>query len=685
MPKSSIPVTKLLVMKNFNLFLALFFSSVVAFAQKPPIKFGKVSKDELKMEQYDKDPDADAVVLCDYGTADIEYDKMNSSWKVSYFRICRIKIFNTNGFKWATEVVPLYDYNGTNENLSRLKGYTYNLEKGKIVKTKLSKDNVFDEEYSKHYDAKKFTLPNVKEGSVIEYKYNIYSDVWFNLKKWEFQKAIPVKWSEYQVNIPEYLHFLHLTQGFESFEINEEKEMNKILASSIHYVDHKYHWAAKDLPGLKEEKLITSPNNFYLQIDFQLAGYKDTYGAYHDYLGTWSKVNKELLEDEDFGRNLKTRGFYSDVIDNIKSKYEKPEEIAYAIYRHISEHMKWNGTRSKFSDTNIKKSYNEKTGNSAAINFLLISMLKSAGIPAKPVITSTVDHGYINPVYPILDKYNYLLAEANINGKLILMDATEKNLPLGVLPYRALNKMGRRIEEGMGNWVNITPNKGADVTFYAVLDLNENGSLSGNVELKKDGYSAIEARNKVLLDGEDKYLKDFKEEQTDWEITEYEMENEADIFKDLKEKFNLKLSKPVTKAGDILYVNPIISQQFDENPLKQENRKLPVELIYPHSYNYIMVINIPEGYVVDEMPQTARFRLPDNAGYFSYNVNQTQNRIQIMSKLNITKTTFASNEYPYLKEFFNQIFAKHSEQLVLKKESISDAGDTKLSDETDNE
>lgn len=43
------------------------FVSFFAIAQKPPIKFGDVAMDVLKMQVYDKDTSAAAVVLADYG------------------------------------------------------------------------------------------------------------------------------------------------------------------------------------------------------------------------------------------------------------------------------------------------------------------------------------------------------------------------------------------------------------------------------------------------------------------------------------------------------------------------------------------------------------------------------------------------------------------------------------------
>lgn len=46
--------------------LAVLFAAT-AEAQKPPIKFGDVPIEQLKMKRYEKDTSASAVVLADYG------------------------------------------------------------------------------------------------------------------------------------------------------------------------------------------------------------------------------------------------------------------------------------------------------------------------------------------------------------------------------------------------------------------------------------------------------------------------------------------------------------------------------------------------------------------------------------------------------------------------------------------
>ena len=414
------------------LLMTCFFS----YAQKAPIKLGDVPKQEIEMKEYTPDPDANAVILCDYGYSEILYN-MQSGWENHLKRICRIKILNDDGYNWATEEVMLYHDGNVKESISQIKGFTYNIDKGKIVKSKLDKGDIFREEASEYYDRVKFTMPNVKEGSVIEFSYTVTSDYLTILDRWKFQNTIPVKWSEYIVSIPEYLTYLKNSQGFAPFHSYETTrklrninwtETNRGFTSlsgstpssvsnhKIDYHDVVHHWIAKDLPALKDENFVGNINNYHLGVDFQLSSYKTFSNQINNVLSDWVQVNKKFEEDyENFGPNMRKRSFYKDITEKIISEFDEPMLRTAAVYSFVCQHLKWNGINSKIPSQNIRKTYDERTGNSADVNALLVSMLRAVEINADPVIISTIDHGIVHPTIPIVDQYNYMIARVLID------------------------------------------------------------------------------------------------------------------------------------------------------------------------------------------------------------------------------------------------------------------------------
>lgn len=472
-------------MKNYlktTALIAILTICIDSYADKPPIKLGAVSKQEIEMKTYEADPDADAVVLCDYATLSFNFDTNERQWENSLKRICRIKIFNDDGYKWATESVLLYDDNNLEESISQIKGFTYTLENGKTIKTKLSKGDIFREKASKNYTRVKFTMPNVKEGSVIEFSYSVRSNYLTILKRWQFQKSIPVMWSEYIVSIPDYLTYLKNTTGFESFFIYETSSRSKSFTETqttrashsslqgqtsgsmtqkkTNYRDDVMRWVTKDMPALKDENFVGNYNNYLMSVDFQLSNYRNLNNENQRVLSDWPGLISKFINDySEFGPNMKKKSFYKDVTNQIISEYQDPAERTAAVYNFVSQHMKWDERERYIPSQSIKKSYAERTGSCADINALLVSMLRAVDIAADPVVISTIDNGLVHPVYPIISKYNYLIVRATIDGKSVLLDATEKDLPFGLLPYRCLNQRGYAISKTKPGWVDLTPIK----------------------------------------------------------------------------------------------------------------------------------------------------------------------------------------------------------------------------------
>lgn len=669
--------------------LLLFFICSFSFAQKPPIKLGDVSKSDIEMKIYEPDQSADAVVLCDYGYLSFKYNITEGQWENTLKRICRIKILNNDGYKWATERISLYDNNKIEQSISGIKGFSYNIENGKIQKTKLSKDNIFIEKSSTYYKRAKFTMPNVKEGSVIEFSYTILSNYLTTLDSWRFQKSIPVKWSEYIVNIPEYLTYLNNSQGFEPFHKFEnsskyrtinwtstQRASNTLYSSqkgsvSSHKIDYRddvYHWIAKDVPALKDENFVGNFKNYLLSVNFQLSIYKTFSDDEHIILKDWPRVVSAFLYDEvDFGPNMRKRSFYKEITNQIILDFQDPIERTTAVYNFVSRHMKWNKKEWYMPSKNIKESYNDKTGSSADINGLLISMLRAVEIDADPVIISTIDHGLVHPIYPIMSKYNYLIARVKIGDKSILLDATETDMPIGMLPYRCLNQQGYAISKTNPGWVNLQPAKGKVKSTMCVFALDEQGLLMGDIINKIEGYSALNIRKKLIRDGEDKYVEKLKNSHTEWSFEKIDIDVSEANSQSVKEKFQLEVNNEAESMGNMIYINPIISGKISENPLKQEKRKLPIEFIVPVKNNYRLTLTIPEGYEVDEIPESINVSTPDKTANLKYIVRVTGNKIQLTHSWQIKKSFYPQTKFGELKEFYALLVSKQNEQIVLKK------------------
>ncbi|MEO8771879.1 MAG: transglutaminase domain-containing protein [Ferruginibacter sp.] len=425
---------------------------------KSKAKFGNVTEDDFKQTVYSIDSNANAVVIADIGSTEIVgNDKGNFS--LQFKKFTRIHILNKNGYDAAKIEIGIYTNEDQEEKLNSLKAVTYNLENGKITETKLDKDNVFKVKISKHLILKKFTLPNIKEGCIIEFQYEILSDFIFNLQPWEFQGNYPRLWSEYKVDIPSFYRFITLSQGYQPFFIKSNKDGSGVYTvtdlNGTQATEHTtfttgttlYRWVMKDVPALKEENYTSTINNHISRIEFQLSALAAPFNP-KNVMASWPEAATDLLKDEDFGESLrKDNPWLNDFMPAAVNGAVNDLDKARNIFAWLRDNMTCTNHNRKYIETSLKTVLKTRNGNEAEINLLLTDMLKKAGLNADPVILSTRSHGIVYALYPLLDRFNYVITRLQVNNNDYYLDASQPGLGFGKLTNDVYNGHARVINE----------------------------------------------------------------------------------------------------------------------------------------------------------------------------------------------------------------------------------------------
>ncbi|HMG90697.1 MAG TPA: DUF3857 and transglutaminase domain-containing protein [Chryseolinea sp.] len=641
----------------FGLLLALSFQTLNA--QKSPIKFGEIPLEDLKMTRYDKDSSAAAVMLTDYGEAYITASSIESS--LQFERHVRIKILKKEGMEWANGSIALFHVGAGGEKVTNLKAATYNLENGKVVESRMSKDNSFKEKFNKNINLQKFTLPNVKVGSVIEYSYTVSSEYLSNFPDWKFQHDIPVRLSEYWALFPEFFIFEKYMQGYvpvTSYEVKSKP--------SADFQVQAHHYVSKDVPAFKAEPFMTSEDNYVSKINFALAYINYPSGASKEIMGSWAKLNTELLESESFGKIIKGSGFLKKKAEEITTGITDPMQKVSAIHSYVKNTLEWDDEKDYLA-SNLKKVFDEdKKGTSGDINLALASMLEKINIPVDMVLLSTRDHGFVRKEYPMSSQFNYVICRAKVGDKTILLDATDKHLPMQLLPERCLNGEGLVISATNHGWINIETKSKSRTAVSGEFVVLDNGALTGKMNYTSEGYDAHRYRKAFLAKGEQEYVKDFLADKS-WTVEKSEFQHVKEIDQNLVQVHAVTVQEQSTVAGEMIYINPFVDMRVKENVFKLEKREYPVDYGSPVEKLYMCKISVPEGYVVDELPKSFVIKLPNNSARYVYNMAQAGNFITLTSNLQINNSLFSQDEYPLLREFYTQLVAKQAEQIVLKK------------------
>jgi hypothetical protein len=524
----------------------------------------------------------------------------------------------------------------------------------------MAKDGVFKEKFNRNINLQKFTLPNVKEGSIVEYSYTVSSDFLTNFPNWQFQYDIPVRWSEYWAVFPEFFTFEKYMQGYIAPTSYEAK--NK---SGVEFNTTAHHWISKNVPAFKAEPFMTSESDYVSKINMALSYISFPGQPLQQIMGTWDKLNTTLLESESFGKAVTGSNFLKKKAEELTIGMTDPLQKTKAIFNFIQATIEWDGEKDKYVD-NLKKVFDDKKGTTADINVMLASMLEKVNVPVDMVLLSTRDHGFIRQQYPMTDQFNYVICLVTIGDKKLLLDATDKYMPMGILPERCLNGMGLIISKLRHGWLDIAPMAKARTVIMTELAINDKGELKGKVNYTCDGYDAHRLRNSYHRKGEGDYVKDFLSDKN-WEVGKTEFQNIIAIEQSAKQGHEFSISEYGMLAGDVLYINPFVTGQTKENIFKLPVREYPVDFGSAMEKIYMSKIAIPDGFSVDELPPPKIITLPNGAAKYTYNVSHIGNSLNVVSSLQINKSLFLQDEYPNLREFYNQLVAKQAEQIVLKK------------------
>jgi hypothetical protein len=661
-------------MKKIIIIIVLFALSVKVHAQS--LELEKVTKAQLEEKVHQVDTSAVAAILFKKARTIFIYNPKDGFSTKTEFSI-KIKIYKKAGMSWANFEIPYYvGYeNLKKEYVTIQKAYTYNLENGKVVKQRVSGEGKFKEKVNELWETKIVAFPNVKEGSIIELKYEFVTENLSELPVFQYQYKIPVDYAQYVTEIPGFYLYQAIKSGYVNVTVND-----KIEEASIEYDNNSLHtgtnylnyqqihtiYEVANVPALIEENYVSNIGDYYGKIEQELKTIQFPNTPVKQIATSWESVAKSIYEEKEFGGELGKINYFLNDLKKITDKTDSKEERLKAIYEFVKSKMNWNGKNGYYTRKEIETAYQEATGNVAEINLMLISMLKMGGLDASPVLLSTRDNGV--PLFPNRSKFNYVIASVFLNGKQYLLDATDKFCTINNLPDRDLNDKGRLInKDGSSSEIDLMPTYNSLYNMNVLSKIDSNGELSGQIREQYFDYQALRFREKYSGISKESYLE--KEEKTypGLEIENYELKNEKIINEPVIETYTFKNKSAVEIIGDKMYLSTMLYFFTKENPFKQDNRQYPVNFSFPSKDKYLILIDIPEGYIVESLPKPTSIGVDNEYLTFNFSATNTDKKIAITINFEINESVIPSGHYETLKQFFKLKIEKENEKIVLKK------------------
>ncbi|WP_291121327.1 DUF3857 domain-containing protein [Empedobacter sp. UBA7248] len=657
-------------------------ATVSSFAQD--VKFGKLSKQDFEKTKSTIQADAPAEVLYADGNYKVSFNTNQGGVEQTKKVFYRIIVFDKD--KTPDDVlkveIPLRKNSGSDQDkLITLKAVTYNLENGKIIEQKVEKKDIFLDKVHRFMDIQTFTFPNVKNGSILEYTYEIISPFYGNTDTWYFQQSIPVVASNFTMQNQEYFNYQQdLRGGFapkistnskeDNYTIHNKRESDiygrTTQNSSIDNAKMKINtqtYSLTNLPSYSREAYVLNPRNMLASVQFELASFVAPGRTSESFSTTWDRIGKDLMDHEEFGRQLNGNNFLDETVNTTIAGKSTNIEKAQAIFDYVKNNIAWNDYLGQYTDKGIRKAFNEKSGNSADINLMLTTMLRKAGLDANPIVLSTLQNGIINYSFPSRSKLNYVIVGTTIDNEFYLMDATDKNAQINLLPIRAINDRGFMVNDKGIKEVPLRNSVMTNDKISITADLKADGKLTGTYSNVRDNYFYMFDKSEIADDPK-AFEKEFVEDYN-FEISDFKtQDNKQNV---IRHQFKFDDIK-VDVAGNKILFNPFLFIANTKHNLNLDQRNYNIEFGAPTTNTNTVKIKIPEGYKVESLPTEKQFTMPDQAGGYAYNVIEKDGFIVAQAQKVIPYSILPAQYYKPLKEFLTNIINAESQQVILVKQ-----------------
>ncbi|MDC8004441.1 transglutaminase-like domain-containing protein [Aureisphaera galaxeae] len=640
---------------NFRIYctlISLLLISTLTAQKKKEVAFGKPSQEELFMKTYPDDPEAAAVELYSQGKVSVILNE-HRYLQIKKVVHKKIKVLNVDRFKGATIEIPYYKEGKSGMVVKDIKAVThYN-----GTMTYVSGKDIFTKDPYENWRFETFTFPNVKNGSILEYTYTVESP-YFHTYEWEFQGDYPTIYSEFISEIPgNYTYRIGLFGGrkLDTHDTSVKKNCFSVDGYGD-AADCTYEfYVMNNVPAFKEEDFMLARENYIARVKYELKESFDFQGKRTKHTKEWRDVDKEFRTDKAMGRQLKSKSFFGNQLPENIQTISDPLEKAKAVYYFIQDHYTWNGKYRIFSDIDVKKAFNTGSGNLAEINLSLINALRAAGLEdTQLVLSATREAGIPNQLFPVLTEFNYVMAWLKIGDNEYYLDAADKYTPFGIVPFRALNSVGRIMDFKNGSyWHPITPHKKNVIFVNSVLTIDGDGLVTGKVGEQHMGYFGRTKRFDIGSATKDDYTGEKEQLHETLEVSNLEIENFKDLEKNLKETYDIEMEAELI-GNDFYLPTFFLLEYLNENPFKLESRDYLVEMGYPMIYTYLARFTLDESLSVKTLPTNKTLKLPDDAGICSVVYNEADGVIGVRLNFKLNQHEFSPEYYDALKDFFSK-------------------------------
>ncbi|WP_226789215.1 DUF3857 domain-containing protein [Polaribacter reichenbachii] len=552
--------------------------------------------------------------------------------------------------------------------LNEINAFSYTFENGKYVESKVDKFTEKDELNDSFYDDSKtlsFIYPKLKKGSksVLEYSQNIKNPRF--LSPFFFGDYFPIIKTKVTIIADKgiELSFKEFNTSKVNIAFTKEEKRKKTI----------YTWVLENQDEFEYEPNTPSYTTILPHIVPIINSYKvkketkkllgEVSDLYNWYYSLVENVNKEAPDPA-------LVNIVNTITKDKKTDLEKVKAIYYWAQKNI-KYIAFEYALGGFIPRESNEVFRKKYGDCKDNSSILFKMLEIAGIKGNLtwIGTRSIPYTYQEVPTPVVD--NHMILSYEENGKTYYLDATGRYIKFG-LPSSFIQ--GKEALVSFGNEFKVKTVPVVDAKENAIIDSTtiyiKDNVLVGNSITHITGYPKINYFNSLENINSESKLKGFYNARfikgnNKFLINNLEEINKYDYDEDFIINYDFEIKNYFKKLGDEIYIN--LNLNKDISDLKADKkREYAIEYDFKRYQSYVTQFNIPEGYIVDYIPENVSFSDDLITCTISYELKE--NVVFYKQDIELNFLVLTKEQQTELNKLIKKIEKQYKEIIVLKKQ-----------------
>ncbi|HTV07423.1 MAG TPA: DUF3857 and transglutaminase domain-containing protein [Candidatus Aquilonibacter sp.] len=519
--------------------------------------------------------------------------------------------------------------------------------------------------------------PGRDPGGVVAYEYDKRERPYLSEADWDFQSELPIVNQSFTLVLPS--GYTYTTTWAHHAKVD-----------AIDLENQHFRWDMNNEPAIDLERVPMSPAPRSLagRMTVHYAG--PTLEFPED--GTWRGIGEwyTALSKDRLTASPEIAAKAAELTAGKTDFYDKAEAIGNYVQQQIRYFVIEMGVGG-FQPHAAADIFRGKYGDCKDKATLLSAMLSTVGIHSDLVMVDT-NRGVIDPNAPSIEG-NHMIAAIEIpkgyespklhsvvtaaNGKrYLIFDPTWDLTPFGQIEDNLQGSYALLVEGADSQIIQI-PVMNPDLNTLersATFQLAADGTLKGNVTVRRFGDVAEQGRYVFSHEDANK-----QQEYVDHtvardlmaaSVTGVKVENVVALDKDFTTSFDLTADHFANAVGPLIMLRPRVFGTYTM-PIDHKNRKVAIDLRETMEGTDSFDIQLPEGYMVDELPDPVKA----DVGFASYESSTKLDGRTIHYKRTFTlrQVSLPADKYADLQRLVGIIAADEDSQVVLKRATQTSA------------